>query len=53
MTGRSRCIIKGGFANLSDLTPSEHKDFVMNAKRAIAKALGKKVIRIIDSESKE
>ncbi len=53
MKGRSRIWLEGKLISISDLSPLEHRTFEISAKKAIAKVLGKKVIRIIEVNNKE
>lgn len=46
--GRTKLLYKGKIMDLSQLTKDEHKQFEICTKKAIAKAIGKKVDRIIE-----
>lgn len=48
ITGKSKIIYKGKFLSLTELTKDEHKEFEISAKRAIAKSLGKRIIRVVE-----
>jgi hypothetical protein len=49
MKGTSRMYYDGKLYNLSDLTDKEHDQFELKAKKAIAKTLGKKTIKVINN----
>lgn len=47
MNGKSKLLLNGKLINLTELNNTEHLQFEIIAQKAIAKALGKKVTKII------